>query len=313
MLSSLRQDVGDTRLSARTQRLLMLETLSEVQTFIQTHRVFPLKRQTVVTCIDTLNKSHPEEGSVACLVLGTESSSIYILDPEAFTIMDSLGLPSPPVLLSVSGLYDVEFRIIVACRSGELCVLKRGWQTAKIITPLDSQPVGLVRRDKNITVATMDNTLTSINSKGKKLWSVKMPHSILCIEKMDIPGRGLFLVAVALSSNHVLIYNDKTVVDCIKMEDTVSAMRFGRFGREENTLVIVTIGGALNMKILKRTAHFDDMETSVNPLNNQNMKLNIPKKTKLFVDQTLRERENCTLMHRVFQHDLYQLRLNTAR
>ena len=79
--------------------------------------------------------------------------------------MDSLGLPSPPVFLSVSGLYDVEFRIIVACRSGELCVLKRGWQSAKVISHLDSQPVGLVRRDKNVTVATMDGCLMSINSK----------------------------------------------------------------------------------------------------------------------------------------------------
>ena len=175
---------------------------------------------------------------MACLVLGTESCSVYILDPEAFTIMDSLGLPSPPVLLSVSGLYDVEFRIIVACRSGELCVLKRGWQTAKIICPLDSQPVGLVRRDKNITVATMDNSLMAVNSKGKKLWSVKLPHSIICIEKMDIPSRGLYLVAVAMSSNHVLVYNDKNVVDCFKMDEPVSAMKFGRFGREENTLVI---------------------------------------------------------------------------
>ena len=38
----------------------MLETLPEVQAFIDTHRAFPLKRQTVVTCIATLNKSHPE-------------------------------------------------------------------------------------------------------------------------------------------------------------------------------------------------------------------------------------------------------------
>ena len=52
--------VGDARLTARTQRLLMLETLPEVQAFIDTHRAFPLKRQTVVTCIATLNKSHPE-------------------------------------------------------------------------------------------------------------------------------------------------------------------------------------------------------------------------------------------------------------
>ena len=52
--------MGDARLTARTQRLLMLETLPEVQAFIDTHRAFPLKRQTVVTCIATLNKSHPE-------------------------------------------------------------------------------------------------------------------------------------------------------------------------------------------------------------------------------------------------------------
>ena len=65
-----------------------------------------------------------------------------------------------------------------------------------------------------------------------------LPHSVICIERMDIPSRGMFLVAVALSSNHVLVYNDKNVVDCFKTDDAVSAMKFGRFGREENTLVI---------------------------------------------------------------------------
>ena len=97
---------------------------------------------------------------MACLVLGTESCSVYILDPEAFTIMDSLALPAPPVLLSVAGQYDVEYRIVVACRSavvlntfeglkppcccrtGQLCVLKRGWAAARVLTSLDSQPVG---------------------------------------------------------------------------------------------------------------------------------------------------------------------------
>ena len=221
-------------------------------------------------------------------MLGTESCSVYILDPEAFTIMDSLSLPAPPVFLSVTGLYDVEYRIVVACRNGALCALKRGWQTARVICPLDSQPLGLIRREKSITVATMDNNLMALNNKGRKLWTVKQPSSITCIEKMDIPSRGLFLVAVALASNHVLIYNDKNVVDCFKMEDTVSAMKFGRFGREENTLVIVTIGGTLNMKILKRTAHFDDLEAASTPMTSQNLKLNIPKKTKLFVDQVRR-------------------------
>ena len=30
------------------------------------------------------------------------------------------------------GLYDVEYRILVACRDGSLCYLKRGWPTAKV-------------------------------------------------------------------------------------------------------------------------------------------------------------------------------------
>ncbi|XP_023347799.1 Bardet-Biedl syndrome 1 protein homolog isoform X2 [Eurytemora carolleeae] len=312
-LSNLRNEIGDARLTARTQRLLMLDSLQEVEQFVETHKSFPLKRQTVVTCIDTLNKSYAEEGSVACLVLGTESSSVYILDPEAFTIMDSLALPSPPVFLTAAGLYDVEYRILVVCRDGSLCYLKRGWPAAKIISQLDSQAVGLIRREKNLVIATMDNRLFSFTTKGKKVWQIKLPTAVTCLEQMNIPGRGLSLVAVALASAHVLIYDDKNIIDHFKMDETVSAMRFGRFGREDNTLVLVTCTGTLAIKILKRTAHFENLEITSAPLIGQNTKLNIPKKTKLFVDQTMRERESATLMHRVFQHDLYQLRLNTAR
>ncbi|KAK2100098.1 Bardet-Biedl syndrome 1 protein [Saguinus oedipus] len=43
------------------------------------------------------------------------------------------------------------------------------------------------------------------------------------------------------------------------------------------------------------------------------MKLNVPRKTRLYVDQTLREREAGTAMHRAFQTDLYLLRLRAAR
>ena len=104
-----------------------------------------MKRQTVVTCIATLKKSHSEETAVSCLVLGTEASTIYILDPEAFTIMDSMVMPSQPAHISVTGLYDVEFRIVAACRNGSVCMLKRGWNTAKTIATLESQ-VGIKAR-----------------------------------------------------------------------------------------------------------------------------------------------------------------------
>ncbi|TRY67055.1 hypothetical protein TCAL_07811 [Tigriopus californicus] len=280
-LQNLRRDIGDARLTPRTQKLLMLNDRQEAQAFVDLHKGFPLKRHTVVTCIATLKKSHSDESAVSCLVLGTEASGIYILDPEAFTIMETMSLPAPAAHLSVTGLYDVDFRIVAACRNGTLCNLKRGWATAKTIALLESQAVGLIRREKTITVATMDETLICFSNKGKKLWQLQLPSPAI-------------------------------------MNDSVSAMKFGKFGREDNSLVLITSGGGLSVKILKRTAQFEKSESTSGPgtvINNNanNAKLNIPKKTKLFVDQTARERENSLLMHRVFQHDLYLMRLNTAR
>ncbi|XP_059082200.1 Bardet-Biedl syndrome 1 protein homolog isoform X2 [Tigriopus californicus] len=317
-LQNLRRDIGDARLTPRTQKLLMLNDRQEAQAFVDLHKGFPLKRHTVVTCIATLKKSHSDESAVSCLVLGTEASGIYILDPEAFTIMETMSLPAPAAHLSVTGLYDVDFRIVAACRNGTLCNLKRGWATAKTIALLESQAVGLIRREKTITVATMDETLICFSNKGKKLWQLQLPSPAMCIEPIDILARGVQFTAVGLKSNQVLVFNDKHVVDCFTMNDSVSAMKFGKFGREDNSLVLITSGGGLSVKILKRTAQFEKSESTSGPgtvINNNanNAKLNIPKKTKLFVDQTARERENSLLMHRVFQHDLYLMRLNTAR
>ena len=78
----------------------------------------------------------------------------------------------------------------------------------------------------------------------------------------------------------------------------MAAMKFGRFGREDSSLVLVTRGGTLHIKILKRTAHFENLEMASGPLLGPATRLNVPKRTKLFVDQTLRERENAVLMHR---------------
>ena len=42
----------------------------------------------------------------------------------------------------------------------------------------------------------------------------------------------------AYNKDKKIVKGDKNVVDCFKTDDAVSAMKFGRFGREENTLVI---------------------------------------------------------------------------
>ncbi|RXG51025.1 Bardet-Biedl syndrome 1 protein [Armadillidium vulgare] len=82
---------------------------------------------------------------------------------------------------------------------------------------------------------------------------------------------------------------------------------------ERSTLLFLYLkDGGLDILLLKRTAKFEP-DTKETIAASAAQKLSIPKKTKLFVDQTMRERDNAILMHRVFQHDLYRLRLNTAR
>lgn len=93
-------------------------------------------------------------------------------------------------------------------------------------------------------------------------------------------------------------------------------MAFGRLGQEDHVLVLITIGiydwiidkfpkfsyisqifnhteGTLNIKILKRTAEFtvETIDFYDRP-NDRSGSLQIPKKTKVFIEQTIREREN---------------------
>ncbi|XP_074644382.1 BBSome complex member BBS1-like [Tubulanus polymorphus] len=310
MLDGMRCD--GARLTTRSLKFLQLEP-HELESFANAHKIATLKRQTVITCLSTMNKSMAEDDAISCLILGTEDSAIYVLDPEAFTVLATMSLPSIPVFLSVSGIYDVEFRLIVACRNGGIYTFKRGSKTGKLCIELDSHPVGLVKYGKNFIVGCMDQTLKCFTTKGKKLWTVKLGANIMTIECMDYKPKGLKAVLVALDNCEVHIYKDKYLVNTIKTEDVVTGLKFGKFGREDGTMIMTTKGGGLIVKILKRTATFEEKDICSGPPVSQSIKLNVPKKTKLFVDQTMRERENAVAMHRAFQHDLYRLRLNTAR
>ena len=84
-------------------------------------------------------------------------------------------------------------------------------------------------------------------------------------------------------------------------------MKFGKLGREDATLVMITkseccvltsfilirwtLDGGLVIKILKRTATFEESDTLHGPPKEQQVKIDVPKRTKLYVDQTLREKE----------------------
>nr|XP_023843983.1 Bardet-Biedl syndrome 1 protein isoform X4 [Salvelinus alpinus] len=311
MLEGIR-DKADVPLSVRSLRFLMLDP-QDTEAFVNLHKAQPIQRQTVITCIGTLKKNMADEDAVSCLVIGTESKDVYILDPEAFTILSKMSVPSAPTQMDVTGQFDVEFRITVACRNGNIYILRRDSPKPKYCIELSSHPVGLVRMGKSVVVGCAQETLQGFTQKGKKLWTACLPAPVTTMGVMDLPTRGFQAVLVGLANCEVHLYRDKNLISTIKTPDVVTSICFGRYGREDGTLIMTTKGGGLIVKILKRTAVFDDRDSAPGPPLAQSIRLNIPKKTKLYVDQTMRERENAVAMHRAFQMDLSRLRLAAAR
>ncbi|CAM5072596.1 unnamed protein product [Natator depressus] len=311
MLEGIR-DKAEIPLSVRSLRFLA-QDVPEMENFVNLHKGQPIKRQTVITCMSTLKKNMADEDAVSCLVIGTESADVLILDPEAFTILAKMTLPSVPAFLDVMGQFDVEYRVTVACRDGSIYILRRESKRPKYCIELSAQPMGLVRVHKNIVAGCSDETLQGYTQKGKKLWTVYLPAPLMTMSLLDHKSRGFQAVMVGLANQEVHMYRDKNLVDVIRTQDVVTSICFGRYGREDNTLIMTTKGGGLIIKILKRTAVFEEKDMSLGPPVAQSIRLSVPKKTRLYVDQTLRERENAVAMHHVFQMDLYRLRLMAAR
>ncbi|XP_059875299.1 BBSome complex member BBS1 isoform X1 [Delphinus delphis] len=311
MLEGIREK-AEVPLSVQSLRFLQLE-LSEMEAFVNQHKSKSIRRQTVITTMTTLKKNLADEDAVSCLVLGTENKELLVLDPEAFTVLAKMSLPSVPVFLEVSGQFDVEFRLAAACRNGNIYMLRRDSKRPKYCIELSAQPVGLVRVHKVLVVGSNQDSLHGFTHKGKRLWTVQMPAAILTMNLLEQRSRGLQAVMAGLANGEVRIYRDKALLSIVRTPDAVTSLCFGRYGREDHTLIMTTRGGGLIIKILKRTAVFVEGGGEAGPPPAQAMKLNMPRKTRLYVDQTLREREASTAMHRAFQADLYLLRLRAAR
>eukprot|EP00747_Dinoflagellata_sp_TGD_P031850 gnl/TRDRNA2_/TRDRNA2_135582_c0_seq2.p1 gnl/TRDRNA2_/TRDRNA2_135582_c0~~gnl/TRDRNA2_/TRDRNA2_135582_c0_seq2.p1 ORF type:complete len:585 (+),score=116.91 gnl/TRDRNA2_/TRDRNA2_135582_c0_seq2:236-1990(+) len=302
-----------TVLSNHSIDFLALDDPEQQADFIKRSKDTILAQNTAITCMEVLKQNMDEPTAVSMLVLGTESRMVYILDSSALNISTRVELDAVPSFMSVLGLYDVEYRITVACRDGNIYTIKNG-QVLSTVIELETQPVGLVRYDKNIYVGCMDNVIHCFHFKGKKNHSIYVPCPISCMALLQLTkARVAKALAVALNNGEVRLYNGKHLICTVKTNDVVTGMKLGTFGREEGSMVLSFKSGALMVKILQRNANLDVSSHTPGPPPEQDIPLDVPKKTKLYVEQTNREREQAIDMHRTFQRDLCKLRLSTAR
>ena len=187
---------------------------------------------------------------------------------------------------------------------------------ASHIVNLDSHPISVISSEKFIAVGCMNKTIYFYNLLGGLVHNIYLPDYLTCMEKFSTENYPNMII-VGMKNGEIRVYNEIMLTSITRMNEPIRAMKFGRFGREDNTLAVTTSSGALDIKILARAAKLDPTVATAKLLQEQvpeqDVPLNIPKKTRVYVEQTKREREKASEMHRGFQRDLCKLRLSTAR
>lgn len=246
--------IGVHKLSNTSQILIHLPE-DKRQEFIRINHNNPLQKFSTITALKTMNRSSYNLKSVSCLIIATENGQIIIFDCQSFLILHSARVsshsPVTPSMISVTGVFDVDYRIVIATREGSVCFLQKSWLEGKEIfkthQPLNG--IALMPIDQTIVVVCMSKEILCFSRKGKKLWTTNLPYSIICMVTIPLPHLGITLVCVAMKGGLLQIFSQKELVDQFSISATVSAMTFGRLGQEDYVLILVTNGNELPQTI----------------------------------------------------------------
>lgn len=254
--------------------------------------------------------------------------------------MDKHHLGWAPVAISSTGLWSGDGIIFVVSRDSRVGSLRKGLSTITLWDKLSAPAVAIAPLTcGGVAIITMDGVLVGFSSKGRRMWRVQLPGLALDMTGLPVPQTGLSLLAISVPRIGILIYDAQYHVDTITTLEPISALKvnfymiidyflfvsincvlnlilqFGKMGQEERAMAMITINGGLCVKILKRTANFNARPGPTNSSTDgtTHSRFVIPKKTRLFVEQSIRERSEAVKIHNTFQQGQLRLRLSVAK
>jgi len=309
-LEELSKSGENLELSTRTLELLSIRDLNTKIQFVEDRKNIPIVISNYVVSMTTLKKSKIDDPKgTSVIIIGSECGLIYVIDHSGTKIISKFRIPSVPYIIVAYGSYDVEYRINIATRNGLIYSIKDGEITPQVLN-IGSKIVSMVRLNTTLAISTMDNYYSQYDVYGPKLFSILMPDSITCMECFDFnKGKVYFkAVLIALRNYELRMYNEKQLINVYKTSEIIFSMKFGKFGVEEDVLVIISDSGSLLIKALQ---HSNLENQRILPKSQQEETINVPKKTKLYLDFIEREKESCVNMNQIFQNDLLRLRYKT--
>eukprot|EP01084_Bolivina_argentea_P230866 389478_1 len=299
--------------------ILSITEKEEQLKYIDAYKSSELSKNTCITCMTSIKKEDGGHNSVSSLVVGTENNEILLLDSSGTTISKTIRIPAIPFKLCVIGLLSIDYRIIIATRSCTIYTIRNGKLLGNHIE-MESNITAMAAFNKNIIVSCLNKTLYAYHIKGNnvKLWSLYFKHNITTIEPMlgnKFQAQNIFLVG--FDNGHVAMYNNNVQMHVLRFEESpITALRFGKYGREECTLIVLNESGCLNVKIMSRRVDVTNMKKHCDvkkssELIQQEIPLDLPPITQLYLDQEIREKENAQSMHKIWQKEIVKFRLKT--
>ena len=135
------------------------------------------------------------------------------------------------------------------------------------VIELETQPNSIARIDKYIYVTTMDAHLICYHVKGRKVFSLVLPAPATNLGVVKLSrNRVIEALIVSLANGEVRLYNHKTLVHSMTLDDTVAAMRWGQFGREQNSCAFIGRNGSLTLKMMSRQADLEKTDLTAGEL-----------------------------------------------
>eukprot|EP00730_Choanoeca_flexa_P019287 TRINITY_DN9416_c0_g1_i5.p1 TRINITY_DN9416_c0_g1~~TRINITY_DN9416_c0_g1_i5.p1 ORF type:complete len:606 (+),score=153.65 TRINITY_DN9416_c0_g1_i5:125-1942(+) len=285
---------------------------SERAEYVELIKDLPITKHAVITTMTTIHKNVVDEKAPACVVLGTDHGAVVVLNPSNFAVLLTVKVQGSVAAISCAGAFEVDHRILVTTRNNRIYTIKGG-QVAETVLESPSIIIGCGRVLRTILVVCKNQSVYAYNTKGKRLWQSKLPSEPTAVAPFTYKPKLIRGLLVGMRDGTIHLYNDTTLLDVISTDFPVSAITFGHVWRGSYVLAAVGHGGELTLKRVVKGAEFEPRKVAQGAPPEQNIRINVPSKTQLYVDQTQRERDNAIAMHRAFQRDLYMMQLNIAR
>jgi Bardet-Biedl syndrome 1 protein len=186
-----------SQMSSLSHKLISLD-VDERDSFIRENAEFKLERLPAIVCLTTIYKNMEDEKASNCLVIATDAGEIFIMDSQTFNILHEARVCSfkaTPDLISSSGSYLNDFKIVIATRECSICILRRGWLEGREIVRLEQPALALSLLQIDQTIVVLGKSLMCYSKKGKMLWLLNVPSEVTCMTPVPLPHLGVSMVS----------------------------------------------------------------------------------------------------------------------